>query len=113
MTTQIDDAELMLKIEEIVSNYKGDITYLNEAVGIVVVGRFVGWEHQRLVSSRACWSFAIKLFGDPKSESLMPRRGRYAYKSRALALADAVGGFWDIVKGKKQAIPLRERKMMV
>lgn len=78
---------------------------------MVVVGRLVGWEHQRLVTSRACWSFAIRLFGDPKE--LMPRRGRYSYKSRALALVDSVGGFWDVVKGKKEALPLKERRTML
>lgn len=111
----ITDQELLAKIEEIVKNYKGDVQYLNEAVGMIVVGRLVGWEHQRMVVPRKCWTFATQLFGDPKSPDLMPKRGKYSYKSRALYLADKFDGYLNIIK---RSVPLsaedrNEKSMMV
>lgn len=111
----ITDAELMKKIEEIVETYKGDITYLNEAVGMVVVGRLMGWEHQRMVTSRKCWTFATKLFQmDMKDPNLMPKRGKFAFRSRALALADKFGGYLAYIKGSISLPPevRAERKII-
>jgi hypothetical protein len=109
----ITDEELMQKIEKAVSEYKGDISYLNEAVGMIVVGRLMGWEHQRLVTPRATWYFALKLFGDVKSPDFMPRRGRLAYKSCALQLIDRVGDYWGVVTGKKSALSLQEKRQVI
>jgi hypothetical protein len=107
----ITDEELLQRIENIIREYKGDISYLNEAIGIVVVGRLIGWEHQRLVSSRPAWTFTTKLFGDPKAPDLMPKRGRYSYKSFALELSDKIGGYLDILKGKK-SLPMKDRRIL-
>jgi len=108
----ISDEELLKRIEDAVSQYKGDVSYLNEAVGMIVVGRLMGWEYQRLVTPRAAWSFALKIFGDVKSPDIMPRRGRYAYKSVALKMIDEVGFYWDVVTGKKSALPLHEKRQI-
>lgn len=109
----ITDEELLHRIEDTIREYKGDISYLNEAVGMIVVGRLMGWEHQRLVTSRSAWSFASKLFGDPKSPDFMPRRGRLAYKSCALHLIDKIGDYWGVVSGRRPALSLREKKQVM
>ncbi len=111
----ISDPELLKLIDEKVTGYKGDITYLNEAVGMVVVGRLIGWEHQRMVTSRKCWTFATKLFGmDMKSPELMPKRGKLAKQSGALAIADSIGGYLAYIKGTVTLSPKEraERKTM-
>jgi hypothetical protein len=105
----ITDEELNAKIEKVTEEFKGQIDYLYEAVGMIVVGRLVGWEVMRLVSSRRCWSTASKWFGDPKE--LMPRRGRYAYKSVGLKLVDKMGEYWAVVRGNVH-MPMEDRRMM-
>ncbi len=111
----ITNEELMERIEAAIKDYRGDIQYLNEAVGMIVVGRLLGWEHQRMVVPRKCWTFATQLFGDPKSPTLMPKRGKYWQKSRALYLADKFDGYLNILK---RSVSLSEqekdeRKMMI
>lgn len=105
------DSEVLVMIEDVLKNYKGDLGYLNEAVGLIVLGRLMGWEHQRLVVDRRVWSFALKYFGDLKRPELMPKRGVYAYKSMALKIADRVGGFLLIVKSVV-SVPIKERRVM-
>lgn len=109
----ITDEELMQRIEKATEGYKGQIDHFYEAVGMIVVGRLTGWEVMRLVSSRRCWSAASACFGDPKE--LMPRRGRYAYKSLGLKIVDKVGGYWDYISGKKARddLPAHDRRMMI
>ena len=106
------EEEFMIKIESALKEYSGPVDHFYEAVGMVVVGRLMGWRVMRLVASRRCWSAADRILGDPKE--LMPERGPYAYKSVALKIVDAVGGYWDFVSGKKarDVLPLEDRKMV-
>lgn len=104
----ISENELMEKIEDVTKNFRGQIDELALAVGLMVLGRLFGWRVMRLVLSRRAWSMATKLFGDPKE--LLPERGRYAYKSVGLLISDELGSYWELVRGSRDAIPLRERK---
>ena len=108
--TQISDEELQKQISIVVEQYTGQIDDLYQAVGMIVVGRLFGWRVMRLASSRRCWTKATQLFGDPKE--LMPARTSLSRKSVGLSVIDAVGGYWDFIKGKTQAMPLEDRKMI-
>jgi hypothetical protein len=102
------DEELIQKIDDVTKDYKGQIDHLAEAVGLIVLGRLFGWKVMRLVCSRRSWMLASRLFGDPKE--LMIDRGKYANKSVGLRLVDQVGGYWDLINGKINALPLHDRK---
>lgn len=106
----INDEELMAKIEIALSEYSGQVDDFYSAVGMIVVGRLLGWRVMRLVAPSRIWSVAIKIFGDPKL--LMPDRGKYAHKSVGLLLADKLGGYWDMIRGSKPPIPMHDRKMV-
>lgn len=114
----LSDEELLAHIAHCVDQYYGDITLLNEAVGLLIVGRLTGWEHQRIVTPRSAWTFCTKVFGDPKK--MMPRRTALAErKSRALQVVDAlssagklVSGYLDVVRGKI-TLPKEDRKTML
>jgi hypothetical protein len=106
----ITDEELMKKIEEVTKDFHGDITHLSEAVGMIVQGRLFGWRVMRLVSSRRCWTFATKLFGDPKL--LMLERGKYYHKSLGMKIIDATGDYWEYIKGHK-SITQEDRKSIL
>lgn len=105
----ITDEELMRKIDEVSSEYVGQIDTFYHAVGMLVVGRLFGWEVMRLVSSRKEWTTATRLFGDPKD--LLPGRGKLARKSWGLKIADTVGSVTLYVKGKA-SMPLEERRLI-
>ena len=116
--TFLTDEELIAHIDHCIDDYVGDISYLNEAVGLLIVGRVMGWEHQRIVCSRAAWTFCTKFFGDPKR--MLPKRTALAErKSKALHVIDALSkagklikGYIDVVQGKV-TIPKEDRKTLV
>jgi hypothetical protein len=90
--------ELEKLIAHVAYNYRGLAGGLYESVGILVVGRLLGWRVTRLVSSRSAWEKATALFGDLKV--LMPERGKLAYKSLGLETLDKIGGYWDFISGR-------------
>jgi hypothetical protein len=110
----INDEELMKKIEQVTGDFTGHLDDLYAVVGMVVVGRLMGWRVIRLVSSRRLWMLGCKLFGDLKSPDIMPERGVYARKSVGLAIVDKIGGYWDFVRGSinRDELPIHERKLI-
>lgn len=110
----INDEELIKKIEQVTNEYRGNLDDLYTIVGMVVIGRLMGWRVIRLVSSRRLWSLGCKLFGDLKSDEIMPERGLYARKSVGLAVVDKLGGYWDFVRGSvnRDQLPIHERKLI-
>jgi hypothetical protein len=107
---EITEQEMIRKIEEVSTNFKGQLDDLQAAVGMLVVGRLFGWKVMRLVSSRRHWTVACKLFGDLKE--LLPDRGLLVHKSVGLELVDKAGDYWGIIKGEvsREALPAHERR---
>jgi hypothetical protein len=93
----LSEEEFLKQVDDKLENYVGQIDHFYEVVGMIIVGRHCGWRVMRLVSSARCWKHAGEIFGDPKN--LMPERGKYAYKSVGLRIADRLGQYWDIVRG--------------
>lgn len=104
----ISDEDFDSKIEQYLSEFKGDITDMFHVVGMLYCGRRYGWRVVRLVSSARHYRMLIRYFGDIRG--LMPERGFYAHRSKGLALVDTLGRYWDYVKGRLHAIPLEERR---
>lgn len=107
---KLTEAELIIKIDDVTSNFKGQLDDLQVAVGMVMVGRLYGWRVTRLISSNRHWSFACNLFGDLKL--LLPERTSLSHKSVGLAIVDKAGDYWGIIKGEvsRDDLPLHERK---
>lgn len=105
----MNDEELMVRIEEVVKGFHGQIDHLYEAVGMIVIGRLFGWRVMRLASSRRCWTTATKLFGDPKE--LMREREKYAYKSFGLKVVEMAGDYWEVIRGHRP-VSMDERRIV-
>lgn len=103
----MNDQELMQKIDEVTKNYKGDISHLYEAVGMIVIGRLFGWRVMRLATPGRTWVDAKKLFGDPKG--LMEEKERYYYKSLGAKVVDKMGNYWDVIK-RHHSMPIQEKR---
>jgi hypothetical protein len=108
----ITDEELMQLIERVTEEFEGDLDEFNKAVGMLVVGRLLGWRVQRLVSPRSTWTLASKWFGDPKK--LMPDRGPFSRKSVGLAIVDRLGDYWGIIRGSssRAEVTAEQRRMV-
>ncbi len=108
----MNDSELMKKIDEVSTEFKGQIDDLQAAIGIVMVGRLYGWRVMRLTSSRRHWMVTCRLFGDLKE--ILPERGVLAHKSLGLKIVDTFADYWDVINGNvsRDALPLHDRKML-
>lgn len=93
----ITDSELNEKIEQVITDFHGQIDDLYQVVGMIIIGRMYGWQVMRLSTPRRIWTKANDLFGDPKL--LMRPRGVLAYKSLGLKICDTAGDYWEVVKG--------------
>lgn len=103
------DDELKAKVEQLCGEYEGRIDEFYEAVGLVAVGRLMGWKVMRLVAPRKHWKTANDIFGDLKE--LLPERGIYAERSQGLKIIDKLGHYWEYVRGTEQ-MPIEQRKSM-
>ena len=111
--TELTDEELMIKIDEVTTNFTGQIDDLTAAVGMVMVGRLYGWRVIRLVHSRRLWLVACDLFGDLKL--ILPERAVLTHKSVGLTIVDATGDYWNLItgRGNREALPLHQRKAVI
>lgn len=105
----LNDEQLMVKIEEVTKDYKGDISHLYEAVGMIVVGRLFGYRVMRLVSARRTLSDALKLFGD--LSELMHEKEKYYNKSLGMRVVDTMGDYWEVIKRHK-SMPIQEKRII-
>jgi hypothetical protein len=95
------------QIEQVCTEFHGQLDDLYKAVGMMVVGQLYGWKVMRLVSARSTWTTAIKLFGDPKT--LMPDEGKLWRKSYGYSfIKKSEKLYWDFVKGQVP-MPKEER----
>ena len=108
----MNDQDLLEKVDEVIVQFRGQIDDLSGAVGLVMLGRMFGWRVVRLTLPRRTWATATKLF-DCDLKQLLPERGRYAHKSLGLNIVDQIGGYWDFIRGTKDAIPIQNRKEML
>lgn len=107
----MNDQELMKKVDEVCTEFTGQIDDLQAAVGLITVGRLYGWRVMRLACSRRHWMVTCKLFGDLKE--ILPERGVLAHKSQGLMAVDKAGDYWDYINGVNKALPLQERKLLI
>lgn len=105
---EMTDSEFFQLVLEKIRSYKGDISHLDEAIGLVVIGREMGWKHQRLISTAGSWKMATHLFGDLKD--FLPEKGTYYGKSVVCGVIDDTKRFWAVFN-KVESMPRSERRI--
>lgn len=105
---KMTDSEFFQLVLEKIRNHTGDITHLEEAIGLIVIGRELGWKHQKLTSTPGAWKMATKLFGDLKV--FLPEKGAYYRKSVVCGLIDDTKRFWAVFN-KVESMPRAERRI--
>lgn len=113
---QLDDlfrsVELVVEVEKVTKTFQGQLDHLYEAVGMMLLGRLMGWRVMRLVSSKRCWKMAVNLFDDPRK--WMDEKGEYYTKSVGMRIFDTAKEYWDFIAGNvnRDDMPLHKRKMI-
>jgi hypothetical protein len=112
-----DDDDLRCHLADRVREFEGDFAYLEGALGALLVGQLVGWRvlyvvHSRPVVNRYQRDLGLDFKGDFNGKPVMPERGVFAEKSKALLFADKIQDFWRVarrqvvVEGAKESVPL-------
>jgi hypothetical protein len=86
-----------LHFQSVIENYRGDATVLGNAIGALVLGRYVGWRALRVIYSSPAYSKYQNILGI-QFKDILRERDIYSKKSLGLSILDQVGGFWDFVR---------------
>jgi hypothetical protein len=99
MAKRIPDKDILPHIDEATRKFKGQITELEQAIGMWVVGRQFGWKVMYLVHDRKTIAKYEKLLGI-NFRNEVPDVGKFAHKSLAWTAVQKVSNFWKAVKGE-------------
>lgn len=91
--------ELVNFLDRAVKNFKGDSGMLESAIGMLIVGRLVGWRVVVLIHDKSTIKKYEEIMGIKIREAL-PEVGKLAHKSIAWNAVQKVGNFWKAVKGE-------------
>jgi len=107
VTTVEEIIDLDVYIHDLVSNYKGDITHLGDALGALNVGKFYGWKVLRIIYSPLAYRKYENILGF-KFKDVLPEIAEFTHKSKGYKLVTTVHEFWKVVN-RKVVIPSSER----
>lgn len=96
-------------IQSVIENYHGDGTALGDAIGALVLGRYLGWRALRVVYSNSSYSKFQCLLGI-QFKDVLRERDIFSYKSLGLAVLDRVGGFWDFCRSSSGPPELKHQR---
>ena len=81
-----------------ITNFKGSITDLESALGLLRLGHHFGWRVIYLAHSKATVRKYEEILGIRVRE-VFEAEGPSSYRSRGFELAQTIGNFWKIVSG--------------
>ena len=99
-------------IRGVVENYQGDATVLGNALGALVLGRYVGWRALRVVYSTGSYTKYQKILGI-QFKDVLRERDVYSGKSLGLSILDEVGGFWDFCRSSAGPVELQGKRSLL
>jgi len=99
-------------IQRTIENYQGDATVLGNAIGALVLGRYVGWRALRVIYSTRSYSKYQNILGI-QFKDVLRERDIYAKKSLALGILDEVGGFWDFCRSSTGPAELHGKRSLL
>lgn len=108
----INDYEFEQLIDSAVKNYTGNGQVLSSAVGAVMLGRLMGWRFIYLVHNESTVRKYQAALGI-QFKDVMLERGKYASKSRGLAIVDALGNFWAVVQHRCKTVSKEDKVFII
>jgi hypothetical protein len=111
MNNEMDDKEFLELIEKIIKDYSGNAQLLSAALGALVLARYVGLKPVRLVHRESTIRKYQSALG-VHFKDVVPEKGRYAYKSVALAIVERINKYWDVVQGRDTVVVTKDEKYL-
>ncbi len=103
-----ESATLMAKVDAATVDFIGLFDELESALGMMVLGRLVGWKVLALIHNKRTIKKYEKILGIDVREAF-PEVGPLAHKSVAFVAAEKLGAFWKAVSGE---IKLDDRRAL-
>jgi hypothetical protein len=94
----LDGVDLVLKLDQVVVDYAGNVEVLERAIGMLFVARHLGWKPLFLMHDPRTVRRAEKILGVNFRESY-PEEGYAARKSIAWKLLNKAHSFWRTLRG--------------
>jgi hypothetical protein len=103
-----EESQALIKhIEETTRHYAGQFDELEKALGMLVLGRLVGWKVLMLIHNKRTIRKYEKALGINIREEF-PEEGPFTHKSVAYSVIKKVGNFWKGVSGELKIEGRRE-----
>ena len=100
---------LMKRIDDSTYEFQGLFEELESALGMLVLGRLVGWKVLLIIHNRRTIAKYEKILGIDIREEF-PEEGPHAYKSLGYTLAVKAKEFWKVTTGNYK---IKERRDLV
>lgn len=98
---------LLRKLDESIVNFEGPFEELESAMGMLILGRLVGWKVLVLIHNKRTIRKYEDILGINIRE-VFPEEGPFAAKSVALETVKKLGNFWKAVNGEVRIEDRRE-----
>lgn len=96
----LTDRELITLIDGACQRYVGIGTHLESAIGMLFLGRTLGWRPLYLIHTKSTIRKYEKILGINSIRDILPEETEYTRKSVAYAALKGVTNFWKAVKGE-------------
>ena len=94
-------------VDQAIYEFEGNVDNLEAAIGMLFVGRHVGWRPLLLVHNKRTIRNYEKILGDIDIRKFLPEDTPRSERSRAYKVAKALGKFWKAVSGE---VPIEGRR---
>lgn len=99
--------DLVKQIEQATVNFRGLFDELETAIGMLMIGRLVGWKVLVLIHNKRTIRKYEEILGGISIREMFPEEGPLAHKSLGLEIAKKLGNFWKAVSGE---LKIQERR---
>lgn len=100
--------DLVKQVEEITREFVGQFDELENALGMLMMGRLLGWKVLVLIHNKRTIRKYEEILGGINIREAFPEEGPLAYKSLGLKIAKQLGNFWKAVSGELKIDDRRE-----
>jgi hypothetical protein len=91
--------DLMKKLDQVVREFDGQFDELENALGMMLIGRLVGWKLLVLIHNKRSIRKYEEILGI-KIREAFPEEGPLTHKSIAYELIKKLGKYWKAVSGE-------------
>lgn len=102
--------EMIARLDDLIVNFKGQFDELENAIGMYMVGRLVGWKVIVLLHNKRTISKYEKILGGINIREEFEPTTEFSNKSLGFEIVTKLGNFWKGVNGQYDDPELKERR---